>query len=304
MTLLEKFRNAEKTTSAPLPYGSGSLRGLGWLNQRIERGKKEPFSEIATITPDIARHMLERNEDNRPIRDRLVRQIASDIGHGLWQLNGEAIIIARDGSLNDGQHRLSAIVESGTPIQTVVMFGVARESRYTVDMGTARGVGDLLGMQGKKYGTLCASISTLYMGYKRGVYTYGGSKGVKSEIPTKQAVHRFYTTQSKAIDRAAERVGPNVYFCKNTPTVWGVAYIIMSKIDPSAAEEFFHKAATGENLKRGDAILTMRTHFMEMGGLKLRPHQKLELVLRYWSAWRAGKSVLRRLPLQGAYPEV
>ena len=44
--------------------------------------------------------------------------------NGLWELNGAAIVIDEFGNLIDGQHRLSAVVESGTTQQFVVVRNV------------------------------------------------------------------------------------------------------------------------------------------------------------------------------------
>lgn len=57
---------------------------------------------------------------------------------GRWRLNGQTIILSLDGDLNDGQHRLWAVVLTGTPIRATVFFGAERDSRLTVDTNDQR----------------------------------------------------------------------------------------------------------------------------------------------------------------------
>lgn len=282
-----------------------SLKELSWLAQKVSQGAKQPFSEIATITPSIARHILENNSDNRPIRDGLVRQIAADIDDGLWQLNGESIIIAKDGTLNDGQHRLSAIIESGKPIQTVVMFGVTRASRLTVDMGTARQVADILGMSGTKNTTAAAATARLLLMHSMGMFHTGGIKiNGKLMSPTKQKVLEFHYLHSKGIDSSVAETCNVPFFKKSSTAGWAAAHYLIKATNPQMYALFFNKAATGESLKRGDPILTLRLHVVETIGVGFRPQHRLEMIIRYWNAWRENKSLARRLSMYGEYPEI
>jgi hypothetical protein len=279
-------------------------RELSWLAQKVENGRKAPFSEIVTITPTIAKHILENNDENRPIRESLVQQIAADIEDGLWQLNGESIIISKDGHLNDGQHRLNAVILSGRPIQTVVMFGVSRASRLTVDMGTARQVADVLGMNGTKNTTAAAATSRLLLMHSLGVFNTGGIKANKVLNPTKQKVLDFHYLHSKAIDKSVGETCNVPFFKKSSTAAWGAAHYILTATNNQMAPLFFNKAATGEALKRGDAILTLRMHVVETIGVGFRPQHRLEMILRYWNAWREGRSLARRLTMHGDYPQI
>lgn len=275
-------------------------RELSWLAQKVEDGRKSPFSEVVTITPTIAKHILENNVANRDIRERYVAQIASDIRDGNWQLNGESIILAKDGSLNDGQHRLHAVIESGEPIRTVVMFGVERDSRFTVDMGAARGVHDVLGMDGVKNRNNAASIAKMYQAYLDGQYSDRGN----THLQTKQAVRKFYYKHRKEIDRAAQVVTNCKFMKRFGVTAFGVAHILFEQKDKAASALFFHKVSEGTDLKRGDAILTLRMHMTEVREDNLRANEKLELIIRYWNAWRTGRSLSRRMSILRSFPEI
>lgn len=77
--------------------------------------------EVKKITPDMAREMLEANTHNRRLDAKTVSAYALDMKNGRWEIDSPTpITIGEDGVLKDGQHRLSAVVESGVPITFVV----------------------------------------------------------------------------------------------------------------------------------------------------------------------------------------
>lgn len=101
-----------------------------------------------TITPQMARDMLERNKMNRTIRDKWVRELASLMQAGEFILNGESLSIDSDGQILDGQHRLTACVRANTAFETVVARGLPPAVRPTVNAGVKRSFTDDLTMNG------------------------------------------------------------------------------------------------------------------------------------------------------------
>jgi hypothetical protein len=124
--------------------------------------------EIRTITPAQAALMLENNPANRPIKREHVASIARDMAHGRWQTNGDAIRLNCDGSLIDGQHRLTACVEAGVPFETLVISGLPSNVRATIDGGAKRSHGDRLSMLGVANANTVASITRLVAGIATG----------------------------------------------------------------------------------------------------------------------------------------
>lgn len=104
--------------------------------------------EVTTITPEVAAIMLQNNPVNRNLRKRYVNSLARDMMSGAWQVNGDAIRLNCDGSLIDGQHRLSACILAGVPFKTVVISGLQNDVRQTIDGGIKRTHGDRLSMAG------------------------------------------------------------------------------------------------------------------------------------------------------------
>lgn len=70
-----------------------------------------------TITPEMAEQMLKTNENNRPISWKTVEAYARDMQNGKWtESNSAAISFSTEGRLQDGQHRLNAIILAGKPV--------------------------------------------------------------------------------------------------------------------------------------------------------------------------------------------
>lgn len=103
-------------------------------------------SEIITVTPKIAKKMIENNyKNNRKITKRMVDQYALDMSMGRWNVDAcPPISIAEDGTLMDGQHRLYAVIQANVPIQMEVRKGVDKDSYVYFDCGRTKKVSDLI----------------------------------------------------------------------------------------------------------------------------------------------------------------
>lgn len=274
---------------------------LSWLAQRVAKGRDAPFCEIAAITPAIAKHLLERNDDNRPLSQAQVDHICHDIKAGHWVLNGETVIVAKDGCLNDGQNRLAAIVQADLPVQSVVVFGVSRKSRLTVDMGRQRSAANFLSMSGVKNSTNIAAALSLFMAYGKGSY---GVNYMGATAPTKQDIRAEYDKRSKSVDAAVSLAISDRFGSIAGVAPLSVAHMILIPLNFTEASVFFAKLLDGVNLKRGDPILYLRAHLTETKKDRLRAWQKLEIILRYWNAWREGKVLSKKIAMSGSYPKL
>ena len=101
-------------------------------------------TEIKRITPTLAKTMLERNTDNRPLRRGHMKALADAITRGEWKVTHQGIAFAKDGRLLDGQHRLAAIVEANVAVMMMVSWDISDESFIALDLGVRRSVSDVL----------------------------------------------------------------------------------------------------------------------------------------------------------------
>lgn len=101
---------------------------------------------VITVTPAMASKWLARNEDNRPLSLDVVRQYATAMREGEWMITPDAICLAVGGRLLNGQHRLSAVVESNTPTPMFVLENVDEYTFQYLDRGRKRSRAFALGL--------------------------------------------------------------------------------------------------------------------------------------------------------------
>lgn len=98
---------------------------------------------VEVITPAIAHDYLRHNDKNRRIRKSVVAQYARDMRSGNWHEKPVAICFDQSGLLGNGQHTLSAIMESGRSQKLLVARNVPRESIAAMDIGLRRSIADV-----------------------------------------------------------------------------------------------------------------------------------------------------------------
>lgn len=88
---------------------------------------------LVDITPGLAEKMLGRNlENQRNLKEPTIVKYVADMLAGHWKLTHQGIAFDSDGSLYDGQHRLTAIVRSGVTVPMIVFFGAGGQSQMKV----------------------------------------------------------------------------------------------------------------------------------------------------------------------------
>lgn len=270
-----------------------------WFDESVRKGAVQPFAAIVTVSPELAEYILLKNDGNRNRPEKNVIRIATDIKGGLWELNGETIIISDDGFLNDGQHRLQAVVLADQPVQVLMFFGAARKSRFTVDMGTARTCGHLMSMDGVADANVIAASSKLLLLYLRGAYTHADHVA-----GTKQEIRAFFEQNRESIERAHAAVAYSHFGKAGGRTFLIAGYAILFDKNQAACEEFFGKLIDGAGLEKGCPILQARNHFLSASKERLLAWEKLELLLRYWNAWRRGTIQNRNLFNKREWPTI
>lgn len=111
---------------------------------------------MVKISPEVAAEMLESNiHINRSIKQGHLGKLIYDMKEGFWDANnGEALRFTKPkkgqkwGTLVDGQHRLHAIISSGSTFTLPCMIGVSEDSFATLDSGSSRQFADILASKG------------------------------------------------------------------------------------------------------------------------------------------------------------
>lgn len=294
---LERGKARRKATPASKKQMEQDL--VQWHLEQIEIGAttgRHPV--ITTVTPELAKIILENNPDNRNLRKYKVEQFVRDLRHGRYKFNGESIVIANTGELNDGQHRLTAIVESGIPAEILLMYGPERDSRFTVDVGSARTAGDHLALGGQAHSISLAATARLAMAYER---TGGESLGRTNDFSSAEVVERV---QEDDLLRECTIWVSNHHSklrMMGSKSVLGFVFYTLSKVNPKYAMTFMEAMKEGIGLSGDSPIRLARERLLTSP--KLSAVQKVEIIFRGWNAWVADRNITR-LPVTGRLPEL
>lgn len=133
-------------------------------------------TRIETITPAIAQRYLDTMRKNRNLRDHKVSAMVAAIVSGKFHLTHQGIGFHLDGSLVDGQHRLTAIVRSGVAVQMTVTRGLTDEALAHVDEIQPRTTADRFTMGGYEISkNLVAVVRAIWSAYALQQWGYAWS---------------------------------------------------------------------------------------------------------------------------------
>ena len=242
---------------------------------------------IEIITPERAQELLDRAKPNRNIREVRAIEIAMDMEAGRWECNGETIIIAPNGRVLDGQHRLLACIISGIPFQTFISYDIPEKVFDTINGGRVRTAADILQTKGYTTTNITAAASR----YSRN-YISGGS--LENSVPRLLVTnfvgaHPYINTICKIADSSGKMLPRTalgtVLFLANTNRSYEVE-----------AGKFLEGIHTGINLQKGDPRLTFREWYLQEGqrtrkGAGIPTATAIGAVIRAWNAYVSGRSL-------------
>lgn len=220
-------------------------------------------AKVELITPDKAAALFEAVPDyQRNLRPIKVAQYASDIELGLWSLNGEPLIIASNGDLIDGQHRIAAIIKANKPVQMMVVRGVEPESYKTIDKGMARKAAD--GLKGVPNAGRTAVIAKVWGAYNK---TGNAYEAINGKTMTQVQVQEYALANLDAIQGCCSRYGKIIGQLGHLSTIGYAAFEIFNarKYSPMDVEQFAAEVAKGAYST--EPAIQMLIHKILQGGL-------------------------------------
>lgn len=278
-----------------IPPGQSQAGTVHWFNDCVERSKSGDFAVPVIVTPGLASVLLNQNASNRPLNGDAVAQYARDMINGRWSYNMEAIIISKTGELNNGQHRLHAVIAANLPQKFLMAFGAERETRTTVDQGKGRTAGHYLSMTGVKNANVCAALTAMVMSYEE------GGRAIKN-ISKHTHIEITSRVQSDPLIHEAAQFAVSVNkYARDLISVSriGAAYYIFADICPTDARKYLTQVCVGENIKRGDPAFAARHG---LTGLENRSvNNQMEILFHGWNAMRQGRK-LAHTKNNGALP--
>lgn len=251
---------------------------------------------VERITPEIAEDWLGRNSHNRTLRNRHVTTLAGAMSRGEWVVNGDAIRFAADGTLLDGQHRLWAIIEAETAIDSLVIRGLPNEAQETMDAGARRNLADALKLRGETNALNLASIVTYHWRMDQ------GQVRTVSTRPTVQQAIAHLDRHPALRDFVGLARSMNSRLRLSAAMVGAVAYQLDS-IDGDSAAEFWRRLDSGAGLDEGSPILHLRRYLETQalattgrgGGRSTSVVTVHALIIKAWNHWRGGEEIGRLL---------
>jgi hypothetical protein len=210
---------------------------------------------IMTVTPQVAQSLLDTRLNstikNRPVSDSTVTAYAIDMENGKWD---ESIIapirVAEDGTLMDGQHRLTAVVKSGKTIRMAFQGNLNANALHVIDTGRPRTVGTVLGLLGMKSAHRTAAVARAVHGLETGA----DNRERLSPDQVLEIIERHRGIRWVMKQRNATSSGPLV----NSYVL--AAFAILKEKYPTRAEPLWDEFIDGYNLERGNPIAALRNH--------------------------------------------
>lgn len=249
---------------------------------------------VVSITPQLAEEMLGRMARNRPIDPATVQRYVAAMLDGRWHSSTDAIGFDTDGNLINGQHRLTAIIESGMTIEMLVAENVPAEMMPLIDRGRPRTNANSLHIAGfENAGVLAPFVKLIYQ-YENMSPKNKSGIGAATHLDDEVLIGRI--TSDPAIIVAAAFV--------DTPEMRdglrGIAklhhaalvHYMGSKTSPEKVVPFLTELASGENLQAGSPVLALRKQMInQVVGHRMPATQTLALLIRAWNAYEDGRNI-------------
>jgi len=115
----------------------------------VAKNTRRMHTVVMFVGPDQAVKWLEANTRNRPLDQKHVDYLAAEMKAGRWKLTHVGIAFDVNGILQDGQHRLWAIMMSGCTVEMSVTFNTAEDCIEYVDGGKKRMAHERMHLSGR-----------------------------------------------------------------------------------------------------------------------------------------------------------
>jgi hypothetical protein len=270
----------------------------------------QPYSVVADVSPEMAEELLKFNTKNRKIVPQAVKEYAKAMHDGRWLFDAAPIRISTDGVVLDGQHRLHAIVQSGTTQRMSIWKNLAPETQAVMDTGRKRSFANALTLSGEVNPNNLAAATSAFYYWEHGVRdaslaAFGTINGVRPQITELQEFFNQYR------DELVEAViySSRVYrVLPLSQRVTGMLWMIVSQKDREDAMVFFEKLISGTDMGATDPILQVRNRILvEHGRIgKLDAAWQVGILLKAWNLFRTGATVARlqyKLTNDDKFPE-
>lgn len=251
------------------------------------------------ISRELARELLKHNNHNRPIRVGRVNHFIALINRGEWVNTGEPIIFSKRG-LNEGQHRLSAIVEADVSVTADVRFGVDDTAFVVTGTGATRSAGDLLGIAGIPNGRNVAAGIKLLLNYDSRAFNTERTRNVITNAEVLEAIERW-PDFTAAFAFSTRRFSGQ----RHHSPVGVFTFLALRHKNEATVGEFLEAVATGVVNDKRDPARLLRERMLLDPQLRINRADvgvaRLALIIVAWRLWLNGARQ-SRLTIPAIFP--
>lgn len=197
---------------------------------------------VMDVSPKIAKAWLDnRPEEQRSISYKQVQGMVADIQAGAWRLTHQGVALDEEDRPIDGQHRLTAVAESGQTVTMLVIRSSSAKVEDPIDRGRPRSVAFVSGHSNK-----ATAAMAVLLGLEQG---YPSSHGI-----TVNESSIMWEHHGDAIETVLGFApGSTLVSGLLAAAVW--AYPLASK----EIEKFIRQVHTGEMISKGQPAYAYRS---------------------------------------------
>jgi hypothetical protein len=253
---------------------------------------------IRSFSPAQADSILSTiNIGNRKVSRERVATYLRDMNSGSWEFNGDAIRLDENGVLIDGQHRMTAVAQSGMACEFLVIKGVKSATKHTIDSGKSRTGGDALSIQaGVAFGTshTLSGALTMFEKYKKSGF---GGAGGGNRLTTSQILNA-YDERRDLVELASsmmKEISPATGSLLPKAEVLFL-FMVFCELDEQDAATYMSRILTGGDISADSIEMHIRAIMLnnKMKLSKLSKASLINSILKCWNVARRGGQIKHR----------
>jgi hypothetical protein len=242
----------------------------------------------ANLTVEAIVRMLHTANEahNRNVSLDTVNKYARDMTTNNWLWTGAPVQIDTENYVRNGQHRLLAVIRSGTTQDMLVVRNLPASAQLAIDVGRPRSVANQMQMAGRTNAHKSAAIANLLIKWRTG-------KVLTTGTPTVMEVNQLLTEEPdvpKAI-LLATQIRNNLGTAPQSAL--SAVYVEAGYIDKVARDEFFGGLLTGADLAVDNPILVLRNTMARQNAhtVRFRRSGQLYQIVHAWNLWRKDETI-------------
>lgn len=258
----------------------------------------DTFTGYVTFTKERAELALENNTHNRNLNPNRIIILEEAIRNGWWDENVSKINFEKDGTLSDGQTRLTACAKTGLPVRTLVSWGVDSDAQRKTDRRGARLFSDDLSIEGFKNAHNRASLTrNSYL--RNNGHDLTELLGSGHNLTRINDVALFYYHQDNLEEinkevKLVERIRASIRDLRIPSRVISVLAVEFAKVNENDADSFWKRLHDGIAVSDGDPVFLLRKRLVENSRSKMSRLPVLAtaaLIIKAWNCFEKGEYI-------------